>query len=304
MKYENIRSKQIFKEKILVLIPGYCNLDCDESFVEPLKEIFPKVIRYDFLTRFKELGSYSMNKELIELFLRELPYHVLILTYEQEIYGSTVEFMNRSGALTIGWFFDDEVRFDDYSKWLGSILSYSVTLHKKSYHSYLDLGIKALLSNTGVNPKYFHPYAYDQIYDVSFLGYPYPHRISFFQKLKEYGIHVNLFGKAGGKYLPTEDVAKVYSKSKINLNLCATYAGDHIRQIKGHIYHIAMSGGFCLTDNAPNLDDYFEIGREIVVFESVEDAVSKIRYYLEYEDERKKNCPGWSRKVFARSYLG
>ena len=42
---------------------------------------------------------------------------------------------------------------------------------------------------------------------------------------------------------------------------------------------------------------YFENGKDLVIFESVDDLVQKIGYYLEHEDERKAIAENGYRKV-------
>jgi hypothetical protein len=43
---------------------------------------------------------------------------------------------------------------------------------------------------------------------------------------------------------------------------------------------------FLLTNNTPGLDQLFDIGKHLVTYESLEDCVEKIRYYLEHDGER------------------
>ena len=289
MKDQNSHSKGLSDVKLLILYPGFSeNWDLDKNVVEPLLEIFPRAVSYNFGDRYKKIGGRLMNRELLELFLSEKQDYVFIHMSVEEIYKSTIARMTNSGVLTIGWFSDDQVVFHKYSKWWGAVLSYCITLNRKSYKSYLQLGINAILSQPAANPKSYHSHPCSRIYDVSFIGALYPHRNEFFQKLSNLGIAINLFGKAGGQYIPFEDMVRIFSESKINLNLCGSYASAAIKQIKAHIYEITMSGGFLLTEYAPHIEDYFEIGKEIVVFDGVEDAVQKIEYYLNHDDERKE----------------
>lgn len=57
-------------------------------------------------------------------------------------------------------------------------------------------------------------------------------------------------------------------------------------QIKGRNFEIPGCGGFLLTEPAENLEDYYEIGKEVVCFDGVDDLIDKIKYYLAHEDER------------------
>ena len=57
-------------------------------------------------------------------------------------------------------------------------------------------------------------------------------------------------------------------------------------QIKARNFEIPGCGGFLLTGRADNLDDYYEVGKEIVYFENTQDLIEKVRHYLHHEDER------------------
>lgn len=57
-------------------------------------------------------------------------------------------------------------------------------------------------------------------------------------------------------------------------------------QIKGRNFEVPGCGGFIMTGKADNLDEYYEIGKEVVCFENTEDLVEKAYYYLEHEAER------------------
>ena len=57
-------------------------------------------------------------------------------------------------------------------------------------------------------------------------------------------------------------------------------------QIKGRNFEVPGSGGFLLTADADNLTDYFEDGKEIVIFKDTKDLIEKAKYYLGHENER------------------
>jgi spore maturation protein CgeB len=57
-------------------------------------------------------------------------------------------------------------------------------------------------------------------------------------------------------------------------------------QIKGRNFEIPGCGGFTLTGQAENLEDYYVIGQEVVTFDGLPNLVEKIRYYLGHEAER------------------
>ena len=75
----------------------------------------------------------------------------------------------------------------------------------------------------------------------------------------------------------------VFKHAKINLNIS-------LRSIKSGIplraFDIMGAGGFLLTNYQADFADCYEPGEDFVYFESKDDLLNKIEYYLTHEDER------------------
>ena len=52
------------------------------------------------------------------------------------------------------------------------------------------------------------------------------------------------------------------------------------------IHNRGIADSVTMTNYQPELTEYFEIGKEVAVYESQQDLLEKIAYYLEHEDER------------------
>ncbi len=61
---------------------------------------------------------------------------------------------------------------------------------------------------------------------------------------------------------------------------------EYPRMIRLRDFEIPIAGGFYLAQYCPELADYYEIGREIAVWDTVKDVVERCRYYLDRPDER------------------
>ena len=61
-------------------------------------------------------------------------------------------------------------------------------------------------------------------------------------------------------------------------------------QLKGRIFHAVGAGAMALNEYCPELEDLFDIGKEIITFEfgEVEDMKEKLSWYLAHDDERGK----------------
>lgn len=78
---------------------------------------------------------------------------------------------------------------------------------------------------------------------------------------------------------------KVFAMSKINLNFTAPNIESGIPL---RVFDILSAGGFLLTDYREELFEFFEPGKDLVIFENIEDLTQKASYYLTHEKERLK----------------
>lgn len=76
---------------------------------------------------------------------------------------------------------------------------------------------------------------------------------------------------------------KVFHASKINLNMTMRpiETGLSLR-----VWDILGCGGFLLTNYQAEIPEYFEIGKELETYESMEELEQKVQYYLTHDDER------------------
>lgn len=88
----------------------------------------------------------------------------------------------------------------------------------------------------------------------------------------------------------------VFKSAKINLNIS-------LRSIKSGIplraFEIMGSGGFLLTNYQADFEDCYTAGEDYVYFESKEDLLAKIDYYLNHEEERAAIAESGFRKTSA-----
>lgn len=87
---------------------------------------------------------------------------------------------------------------------------------------------------------------------------------------------------------------KIFKCSKINLNMTN-------RPIKTglplRIFDIMGAGGFLLTNYQAEIPEHFEIGKELAAYESQEDLLNQIGYYLEHDQLRREIAENGQKKV-------
>lgn len=96
------------------------------------------------------------------------------------------------------------------------------------------------------------------------------------------------------------EMPKIFACSKINLNpsLRIIQTGIPLRA-----FDIMGAGGFLLSNTQVELMELFEDGKEMAVYESLEDAVDKAEFYLKHEELRKRIAENGRRKTLEEHSL-
>ncbi len=94
----------------------------------------------------------------------------------------------------------------------------------------------------------------------------------------------------GGGTLSDDEMIRMYSRSKISLGFSTcgdtNRTDERIMQIRLRDFEVPMSGGFYMVEYMEELEEFFEIGKEIVCYNDREDLADKIKYYLDHDSER------------------
>ena len=103
--------------------------------------------------------------------------------------------------------------------------------------------------------------------------------------------HLTLLPAANvGGVLSDEDLVKTFSRAKINLGFSScgeTHLSEkRIVQVRLRDFEVPMSGGFYLVEYMEELEEFFEIGKEIETYRDWEEMADKIRFYLRDDSAR------------------
>lgn len=85
------------------------------------------------------------------------------------------------------------------------------------------------------------------------------------------------------KELPMDELVPLYQRCKIGINIHLSFGPSNLRT-----YQLPANGVMQICDCPEGLGEVFEIGKEVVVYHSIEEVIELIKYYLEHDDERKK----------------
>jgi spore maturation protein CgeB len=93
-----------------------------------------------------------------------------------------------------------------------------------------------------------------------------------------------------GGVLSDREMVRMYSRSKINLGFSScgeTHKTEaRILQVRLRDFEVPMSGGFYMVEYMEELEEFFEVGKEVVCYTGPEDLADKIKYYLRHDAER------------------
>ena len=82
------------------------------------------------------------------------------------------------------------------------------------------------------------------------------------------------------------DMHRIIKSGRIVVNAHIDLAAK--KSLNMRTYEVIGTGSFILTEYSSVLGDFFVPGRELVTYDSHEDMIDKIYYYLEHEDEREE----------------
>lgn len=286
---------KLHKPRILLAIARYDYGDVsrgisfeENNFLHSLIHSGYEVVAFDTLGTGNKYGIKMMNDLLVENVYRWNPEVVFFFLFRDEILTKTLTRLTDDiGIHTINWFADDHWRFEIFSKKYSPYFSYVVTTDRDALERYNEIGVKNVIhSQWACNHYLYRRMNTNQENDVTFIGQPHGDRRSVINRIADAGLEVGTygFGWHTGK-LSTYQMIEMFNKTKINLNLSNSSRGKH-DQIKGRDFEIPGCGGFMLRAANPHLGEYFDIGKELIVYDTVDDLIDKIRYYLKHPEER------------------
>lgn len=83
-----------------------------------------------------------------------------------------------------------------------------------------------------------------------------------------------------------KEINDIWNRSRVSYTPMAGGPQGQVLSIKSRTFDMGLSGSLMLCEFSPNLERYYEPGREFVAFEGLEDCADKAQWYLAHEAER------------------
>jgi spore maturation protein CgeB len=264
------------------------------NFVPALRRLGHQVSLFDSFSRRPYADFAMLNRALLRKAEETSPDLVFCVLMQYEVWIETMRLIRKSGTLLVNWSTDDSWKYPMFSRLIGAEFDLSVTTYPHAVGWYQRDGIgRVFLSQWAANAESLTPPIPAAVcrYPVSFVGAAYGNRMAMVEALRREGIEVACFGH-GWPAGPIEAkrICEIVRESKVSLNFSEGSRkglGTTVdRQIKARVFEVPGYGGCLLTELAPNVDQYFRIGEEILTFEGRDELVDAVKYLLSHPEER------------------
>ncbi|HLC78135.1 MAG TPA: glycosyltransferase [Candidatus Nanoarchaeia archaeon] len=282
------------------------------QWIDSFEKVIKTVISFDPKEQIYLHGKEKMNNNFIELIRLEKPDYIFFWLIYDEFNLSLFDKIKEISPKTklIGFFGDDDVTFENLSRYYALFFDYCLIFQKNFESIYKKEGISNVYSILGANTSKYHPLNVRKEYDVGFIGTPKSNRYKCIKYLKDNGIKVKVAGAGWEKYpefkedylgkLTTEESTEFISKSKINLSFTRNYFGE--LHYNSRIFEIMACKSFVITEYFKGYRDLFK-ENECVLFDTNEYLLKKINYYLKHEKEREEIAKNaYKKTVYQFSY--
>ena len=248
--------------------------------------------------------KYKSNDKLLKYNFKNID--ILFIVKGIEIYPWTLKKIKNKypNLKIISWSQDDMYAWHNRSLYYTfGIKYYDLIITQKSYNveELKQLGAKKVLfQNKAYSIDLHKKYNCDTVFaDVLFIGDYEFDRYEKMLYLANNGIKVDIYGPnwarkvkkihknliIHGKPLIWKEYSNAISCSKISL--CFLRKANRDLQTSRSV-EIPACGGFMIAERTDEHKQLFEENKEAVYFDTKEELLEKVKYYLENEDERKK----------------
>lgn len=203
------------------------------------------------------------------------------------------------GAPLIYWASDTHLGYDYRLKFAKEYAALTFVAQKDAVQRFKDDGVEATWLPHAFEPKAWNdaddetgliPYNFlNKKHDLCFVGHiNSPNRIEaldrMFREFPNFFYGQKLFNEAAKKYAESKVVFNIAMKNDLNMRC----------------FEVMGSKSLLLTDRVQSIEDIFVDGKHCVMYNSLDEAVDKARYYIQNDEEREAIAQSGYNEVMAR----
>lgn len=190
-----------------------------------------------------------------------------------EPWESIRDVTERGTCKTFNWFCDDTWRFQDFSSNVCHNFHFCSTTEREFIPKFQSIDFENIrYANWHSNPDAYSTVFCRKSNLLGFIGNLNHDRERFISHLRS-----NSFDVGSIKNASFEDMIHLYSSSLAGLNFTKS-ASDGKRQMKARIFEIPATRTLLLTERVDGIEEFFNVGNEIMTFENEQDLLEKVQW--------------------------
>lgn len=287
---------------VLAISHFHTGLRVYEDYCNSIKANSENYYYIDYIDLYTRLGRKAFEIYIETLVVEKKFDYIFFIVWSGDLTFDIyfIEKLSKLSCIVMN-FFDTEHFFESCDRYYAQVADLVLLPDYLSKYRYEILNINTLCTFSLFDSKYYRPLEeMNKNIDVSFVGnIAINKRREYIDYLINNGISVECYGaNTKNGFISFDKMIEIFNKTKINLNFTrkcdedwtilglGSKINNRIKQVKGRPIEIALCRGFVLTENAPGIENMFEIEKEIGIFHTKEELLEKVKYYLKNEKER------------------
>jgi len=171
---------------------------------------------------------------------------------------------------------------------LGQCVDLTLNTFKQAVPMYAQHNAPCIYWPLASNGDVFKPQE-EKEYDVVFIGSNYGYRSKVIEQIKRAGINVSAFGPGfPSGMVSAQDSADIFGKARIVLGMGYISYSRKLSTLKLRDFDALFTGAMYITSRNSDLEELFEDGKHIVYYDTIEELIDKLKFYLENDPLCKK----------------
>jgi len=278
------------------------------NFLPAIERLGCEIVFMDIWDKRQYSNFSNLNHSFISTVEKEKPDIIFCVLMGYELWLETLDLVKKyHNAVLINWSTDDSWKYEQFSRFVSPAFDLYVTTYKSAIAKAQRDGFdNFVLSQWAANgERLLEPKTANACkYKITFIGAAYGNRRKWIVSLKKRGLEVDCFGYGWEHGVVSDkDLPRIINESIICLNF-----GDsglmfdgvlpyRSRQIKARIFEVLGYGGFLVTEPAVGLEDYYQNGEDLVIFNNLDELTEILNYYLANSLERDRVAANGFRKT-------